>query len=97
MTNLLLKPLISEKTSALQSKGLYSFLVRKHATKVSIKKEVEALYKVQVIEVRTLIRPAKRKARYTKRRIIEGRRPSYKKAYVQLAKGEAIDFYAAVQ
>ena len=97
MMSLLLKPLISEKSSSLQSKGLYSFLVHRSATKVSIKKEIESLYKVRVIDVRTLIRPSRRKVRYTKRRIIEGRRTGYKKAYVQLSEGDVIDFYTSVQ
>lgn len=97
MSTLLIKPLMSEKSASAQSQGLYAFLVRKVAGKIAIKKEIERLYKVRVLTVRTLIQPNKRKARYTKRRVIEGKRSGYKKAYVQLTEGDAIDFYAAVK
>ena len=95
--SILLKPLMTEKSNAAQSSGLYSFLVQKTSNKISIKREIERIYNVRVASVRTLIHPSKRKARYMKRRIIEGRRAGYKKAYVQLIQGDAIDFYAAVQ
>ena len=97
MSSLLLKPLMSEKSNAFQSNGLYSFIVQKKANKLSIKKEIERIYKVKVLSVRTLIYPSKRKVRYTKRNLIEGRRSGYKKAYVQLSQGDMIDFYASVQ
>ena len=95
MSTVLLKPLISEKAVACQGKGVYGFVVSKTACKVVIKKEVESLYKVRVLDVRTLIQPRKRKSRNTKRRIIVGYRSGYKKAYVHLAEGDSIDFYAA--
>jgi large subunit ribosomal protein L23 len=91
---ILKKPLITEKASALSEKaGKYTFLVNKKANKVEIKKAVEKMYGVNVEEVNTLIIASKPKNRNTKTRIISGRKSSYKKAIVKVAQGEVIDFY----
>ena len=91
---ILKKPLITEKASALSDKaGKYTFLVEKKANKVEIKKAVEKMYGVNVEEVNTAIIASKPKNRNTKTRIISGRKSSYKKAIVKVAKGEVIDFY----
>ena len=91
---ILRKPLITEKASALSEKaGKYTFLVDKKANKVEIKKAVEQMYGVNVEEVNTLIMPSKPKSRNTKKAVISGRKGSYKKAVVKVAKGESIDFY----
>jgi len=91
---ILKKPLITEKASALSEKaGKYTFLVNKKANKVEIKKAVEKMYGVNVEEVNTLIIASKPKNRNTKTRVISGRKSSYKKAIVKVAKGEVIDFY----
>ncbi|MBK9330243.1 MAG: 50S ribosomal protein L23 [Sphingobacteriales bacterium] len=88
------KPLITEKASALSEKaGKYTFLVEKKANKVEIKKAVEKMYGVNVEEVNTLVMASKPKNRNTKTRVISGRKGSYKKAIVKVAKGETIDFY----
>ena len=88
------KPLITEKASALSEKaGKYTFLVEKKANKVEIKKAVEKMYGVNVEEVNTLVMASKPKNRNTKTRVISGRKGSYKKAIVKIAKGETIDFY----
>ncbi len=91
---ILKKPLITEKASALSEKaGKYTFLVEKKANKVEIKKAVEKMYGVNVEEVNTLIIASKPKSRNTKTRVVSGRKGSYKKAIVKIAKGETIDFY----
>lgn len=91
---ILKKPLITEKASALSEKaGKYTFLVNKKANKVEIKKAVEKMYGVNVEEVNTLIIASKPKSRNTKTRVVSGRKGSYKKAIVKVAKGEIIDFY----
>lgn len=91
---ILKKPLITEKASALSEKsGKYTFLVEKKANKVEIKKAVEKMYGVNVEEVNTLIIASKPKNRNTKTRVISGRKSSYKKAIVKIATGETIDFY----
>ena len=91
---ILKKPLITEKASALSEKsGKYTFLVEKKANTVEIKKAVEKMYGVNVEEVNTLIIASKPKNRNTKTRVISGRKGSYKKAIVKVAAGETIDFY----
>ncbi|MCS6967075.1 MAG: 50S ribosomal protein L23 [Cytophagales bacterium] len=90
---ILIKPIITEKSSLQNEKGIYTFQVALKANKIQIKQAVEEMYGVNVADVRTMIVPGKRKIRYTKRGFATGRTPKYKKAIVQLAEGEVIDFY----
>ena len=92
----LIKPLVTEKVSALNEQGKYGFIVEKTANKVEIKREVEKTYGVTVESVNTMIQPGASKRRYTKSRVIEGRTPAYKKAIVQVAEGDIIDFYSGI-
>ncbi len=92
----LIKPLITEKVSALNESGKYGFVVDKRANKIQIKQEVEKMYGVTVESVNTMRYPGKTKARYTKSRVITGRTPSYKKAIVTVAEGDVIDFYSGI-
>lgn len=92
----LIKPLVTEKVSALNEKGKYGFVVTKTANKVEIKREVEKTYGVTVEAVNTMVQPGTKKSRYTKSGIIEGRTPSFKKAIVQVADGDIIDFYSGI-
>ena len=94
--SVLVKPLVTEKISALNEKGKYGFLVEKDANKVDIKMAVEKMYGVTVESVNTMNYQGKRKSRYTKSGVISGRAPSYKKAIVSVAEGEVIDFYSGV-
>jgi large subunit ribosomal protein L23 len=93
---ILIKPLVTEKVSDLNEKGKYGFVVDKHANKVEIKKAVEKMYGVTVESVNTMKYPGKQKTRYTKKQIITGRTPSFKKAIVTVAEGEVIDFYSGI-
>ena len=92
----LIKPLVTEKVSGLNEHGKYGFVVVKNANKVQIKVEVEKTYGVTVESVNTMIQPGGTKRRYTKSRVIEGRTPAYKKAIVQVAEGDIIDFYSGI-
>ncbi len=92
----IVKPLVTEKASALNEHGKYGFIVTKKANKVQIKKEVEKAYGVTVESVNTMVQPGTSKSRYTKSGIIEGRTPSYKKAIVKVADGDIIDFYSGI-
>lgn len=93
---ILKKPLVTEKMSALNEEGKYGFIVDDKANKIEIKKEVERIYGVKVEKVHTMRYQGKRKARYTKSRIITGKAASRKKAIVTLADGEVIDFYSGI-
>jgi len=91
------KPLLTEKFSALGEKeNKYGFIVDKKATKDIIRKEVEHVFKVKVIDVNTMIYPGKAKTRYTKKNIITGRTIGFKKAVVKLKDGDKIDFYSNI-
>ncbi|HCM75886.1 MAG TPA: 50S ribosomal protein L23 [Cytophagales bacterium] len=94
--SILIKPLVTEKISALNEKGKYGFLVDSEANKVEIKKAVEKMYSVNVEKVNTINVMGKFKSRYTKAGVLSGRKPSYKKAIVTVAEGEVIDFYSNV-
>jgi len=96
-TNVLIKPIITEKsTKSGEKAGKYAFRVAKNANKLEIKKAVEAAYSVQVENVNTQVNVGKKKVRQTKKGIAIGMKPSFKKAYVTLKKGESIDFYGNV-
>ena len=93
--NVLIKPIITEKaTSQSELNNCYSFLVDTKANKVEIKKAVEAVYGVAVEKVRTLNYGPERKTKYTKTGIQNGKTNATKKAVVQVADGDTIDFYS---
>lgn len=94
--SILKQPLVTEKVSALNESGKYGFIVDKNANKVEIKKAVEKAYGVTVESVNTMIYQGRSKSRYTKSRVISGRTNSFKKAIVQVAEGDIIDFYSGV-
>ena len=76
--------------------GRYTFEVNPDSNKIEIKNAVEAAYGVSVVKVRTMnVRPD-RKTRYTKSGMISGKTKAFKKAIVQVADGEAIDFYSNI-
>ena len=92
--SIILRPIVTEKMTA-QGERLnrYGFRVARTANKVEIKKAVEEMYNVQVVDVNTLIVAPKRSSRYTRSGIIEGEKSAYKKAIVTLKEGDTIDFY----
>ena len=92
----LIKPLVTEKISAMNESGRYGFVVSRTANKVEIKKEVEKTYGVSVERVNTMIQAGKSKSKFTKSGVIDGKKPTYKKAIVQVAEGEVIDFYSGI-
>jgi len=94
---ILIKPIVTEKMTG-QAEGLnrYGFIVNRNANKIQIKKAVESLYNVSVESVNTLIHGGKRKSRFTKAGVITGSTGMTKKAFVTIAKGEAIDFYSNI-
>ena len=75
----------------------YGFIVRPEANKLEIKKEVESLYNVTVLEVNTLRYAGKRSQRYTKAGLVRGKKNDFKKAIVTLKEGDTIDFYSNIQ
>ncbi|MDH5396583.1 MAG: 50S ribosomal protein L23 [Cyclobacteriaceae bacterium] len=94
--NILLKPLVTEKVSELNESGKYGFVVAANANKVEIKKAVEKMYGVTVESVNTMNYLGKMKTRYTKSRVLSGRKSSFKKAIITLTEGDVIDFYSEI-
>ncbi len=94
--SVLVKPLVTEKISALNEEGRYGFVVAIKANKIQIKQAVEAMYGVTVEDVNTMRYQGKVKSRNTKAGAISGRTASYKKAIVKVAEGEVIDFYSGI-
>lgn len=93
--HILIKPLITEKTTAYsETNNCYTFLVSTKANKIEIKNEVEKVYGVSVKKVRTQRYGIERRVRYTKKGIQKGQTNSTKKAIIQVAESDAIDFYS---
>tara|TARA_B100001109_G_scaffold106352_1_gene86849 strand:- start:1723 stop:2013 length:291 start_codon:yes stop_codon:yes gene_type:complete len=92
--NILFKPVITEKASTdSELRNRFTFLVNTNSNKIQIKNAVEKKYGVTVEKVRTLNYGAERRIRYTKTGIQRGKSACVKKAVVQLADGDTIDFY----
>ena len=93
----LIKPIVTEKmTNITDQFNRFGFLVRPEANKLVIKKEIEALYKVTVVDVNTMNYAGKNKSRYTKAGLVKGRTNAVKKAIVTLKEGDTIDFYSNI-
>lgn len=97
LSEVLIKPIITEKANSQQEKlRRYAFKVSKKANKLEIKKAVEEFYGITVIDVNTSTVPAKARQRNTKSGLLKGQKPGYKKAMVTVAVGESIDLYANI-
>jgi large subunit ribosomal protein L23 len=97
MSNILIKPIITEKSTKLGDKlNRYAFKVDRDANKLQIKKAIEVTYNVKVEDVNTAVIPGKLKIRQTKKGVARGLKAAYKKAYVTLKEGETIDLYGTV-
>ena len=91
--DIIIRPLITEKNTMLMELGKYVFKVNIKANKPMIKRAVEEIFDVQVTQVNTMVVKGKRKSRRTRRGVIEGRTPDWKKAIVTLAAGERIEIF----
>ena len=87
------KPLVTEKSNiGREEQNLVTFAVDPRANKHEIRHAVEQLFKVKVVDVRTMRMP--RKTRRVGR--FAGRKTAWKKAIVKLAEGQAIEFFEGV-
>lgn len=85
----LIEPWITEAATLAAEMNKYIFKVRKDATKETVKKSIEGLYKVHVVSVRTVSIPGKVRMRGR----IVGKKPGFKKAIVTVKEGESIDVF----
>lgn len=91
LRDVLLKPVVSEKSYALLEENVYTFNVSPDATKTEIKQAVEILFEVTVLKVNTLNRKGKRvRDRRSGKMSVRG---SAKRAMVTLADGDEIDLF----
>jgi large subunit ribosomal protein L23 len=89
--DVILKPVVSEKSYALLDSNVYTFVVHPTANKVEIRKAVESVFGVRVDKVNTLNRKGKRKR--NRRTGAYGQRGDTKRALVTLAAGDKIDLF----
>jgi large subunit ribosomal protein L23 len=85
----IIEPVVSEKSYALMADGKYTFRVDERAHKTQIARAIEEIFEVRVKEVRT----AKVRSKPKRRGVNSGRTRSWKKAVVQLASGERIELF----
>jgi large subunit ribosomal protein L23 len=91
--NVLVRPVVSEKSYALIAEGKYTFRVDDRAHKTQIAHAVEAIFDVEVASVRT----SKVRSKPKRRNLQRGRTRSWKKAIVQLAPGERIELFEGAE
>jgi large subunit ribosomal protein L23 len=89
--DIIVAPVVSEKSYALMEEGVYTFTVDPDASKPQIRDAVQEIFGVKVAKVNTLNRPGKRKR--NRRTFTYGRRPDTKRAIVTLVEGDSIDLF----
>ncbi len=91
LRDILIAPVVSEKSYGLLEDNVYTFTVRPDATKPEIKQAVESIFEVSVLKVNTMNRKGKRKR--NRRNGTFGKRSDTKRAMVTLAEGDEIDLF----
>ncbi|HVE67251.1 MAG TPA: 50S ribosomal protein L23 [Solirubrobacteraceae bacterium] len=93
-TQVIIRPVVTEKSYALAVAGMYVFRVHPEAHKTQIRQAVEALFEgVTVVEVRTMSVKSKPK----RRGLTTGRTREWKKAVVQVGEGQEIPIFAGLE
>jgi large subunit ribosomal protein L23 len=89
----LIAPVVSEKSYSMIVENRYTFKVHKDAHKTQVRQAVEELFEVKVVRVNLIKMPAKPK----RRGLIKGTRPGWKKAIVELKAGDKIEIFEGAQ
>ena len=92
----IVRPVITEKSMDEAGRGKYTFRVHQDASKIQLKAAVEELFKVQVVAVNVLWTKAREKRRSTKRGRISGYTTPWRKAVVTVTPGQKIEFFEGV-
>lgn len=87
--DIILKPVVSEKSYGLLDENVYTFVVRPDANKTQIKIAIQQIFNVRVLSVNTINRPGKRK----RTKYGWGQRKATKRAMVSLAPGDSIEIF----
>lgn len=93
MPQIIIRPILTEKVTALQEKRQYAFEVLGGVNKIEIGKEIAKRFKVSVTSIRTMWVHSKSKQQLTRRGRFEGRTKTWKKALVTLKEGDKIDLF----
>ena len=89
--DVILRPVVSEKSYALLDANAYTFIVNPDANKIEIRQAVESIFGVKVAKVNTLNRAGKR--RRNRRAFTFGKRSDTKRAVITLVPGDRIDLF----
>ena len=89
--DVIIEPIVSEKSYALLDANVYTFKVHPDASKPEIRDAVQSIFNVRVTNVNTLNRKGKTKR--NRRTWTKGKRPDTKRAIVTLAEGDTIDLF----
>ena len=89
--DVIISPVVSEKSYMLNETGAYTFIVHPDANKIEIRQAIESIFNVRVLKVNTLNRAGKRKR--NRRSYTFGRRASTKRAIVTLAGDDRIELF----
>lgn len=92
-TEVIIRPVVSEKSYVLASAGKYTFRVHPDAHKTQVRQAVEAMFAVHVVAVRTISVRSKPK----RRGLTRGQTRTWKKAIVEVRAGETIPIFAGLQ
>jgi large subunit ribosomal protein L23 len=95
-SEIVIKPVISEKSLDETQRGKYTLRVHVDANKLQVKDAIEQLFNVEVIQVNVSTSKAKEKSRNRRRGRIRGWTSEWKKAVVTLAAGQKIEFFEGV-
>ena len=95
-SEIILRPVISEKSMDETQRGKYTFRVHSAANKHQVKAAIEDLFKVDVVTINVSTTQPKEKSRNRGRTRIEGWTSKWKKAVVTLAAGQKIEFFEGV-
>lgn len=89
--DVIIRPVVSEKSYAGLEGNRYTFLVAPDANKTEIKEAIQQIWNVRVLGVNTI----NRKGKVKRTRISTGKRPDQKRAVVSLAEGDTIEIFEA--
>ena len=92
-SQVIIRPVVSEKSYVLATADKYTFRVHKDANKTQIRQAIEQLFNVGVIEVRT----SKVRSKPKRRGVTAGRTRAWKKAVVQVRPGETIPIFQGLE
>lgn len=93
LSQVVIRPVVSEKTYVLSAAGKYTFRVHPDAHRTQVAQAIETMFEVKVVKVRTISVKPKPK----RRGITRGRTRAWKKAIVEVAEGQSIPIFQSFE